>query len=102
MSTNGYNSCLVFVASFLSLSHWLPTHLYTLPYTLATPYNATHTNPLVNTLATIIWGCRYALVRCCKTGHVVVYRPYPNNNGNSYGNSFVNAYSNPKSSTSDL
>ena len=30
------------------------------------------------------------------------YRPYPNNNGNSYGNSYGNAYSNPKSSTSDL
>ena len=26
------------------------------------------------------------------------YRPYPNNNGNSYGNSYGNAYSNPKSS----
>ena len=30
------------------------------------------------------------------------YRPYPNNNGNSYGNSYGNAYNNPKSSTSDL
>ena len=30
------------------------------------------------------------------------YRPYPNNNGNSYGNSYGNAYSNPKSSTSHL
>ena len=30
------------------------------------------------------------------------YRPYPNNNGNSYGNSYGNAYKNPKSSTSNL
>ena len=30
------------------------------------------------------------------------YRPYPNNNDNSYGNSYGNAYSNPKSSSSDL
>ena len=30
------------------------------------------------------------------------YRPYPNNNGNSYGNSYGNAYNNHKSSTSDL
>ena len=30
------------------------------------------------------------------------YRPYPNNNGNSYGHSYGNAYNNPKTSTSDL
>ena len=30
------------------------------------------------------------------------YRPYPNNNGNSYGNSYGNAYSNPKRSTYDI
>ena len=66
MSTNGYNSCLNSVATLQRLSHWLPTHVYTLPYTLATPENAMHLNPLVNALATLIWAFRYALVRCCR------------------------------------
>ena len=30
------------------------------------------------------------------------YRPYPNNNGNSYGNYYGNAYSNPKSCSSNI
>jgi uncharacterized membrane-anchored protein YitT (DUF2179 family) len=38
---------------------WLPTDLYALHYTLATPKNATHPNPLVIALATPISTFRY-------------------------------------------
>jgi hypothetical protein len=43
LCTNGYICCFTSVATFQHISHWLPTHIYVLPYILATPKNATHT-----------------------------------------------------------
>ena len=46
-TTNAYNRGSNSVAILQRLSHWLPTDLYVLHYTLAMPKNATHLNPLV-------------------------------------------------------
>jgi hypothetical protein len=50
----------------------LPTKLYALHCTLATPKNATHYYPLVNSLATPILSFRYRYICCCREGPLVV------------------------------
>ena len=58
-STNSYNGCFKSVVILQRIISWLPTDLYALHETSATPDKATHLNPLVNALATPKWTFRY-------------------------------------------
>jgi hypothetical protein len=60
LSTNAYNCSWNSVVSLQRFIYWLPTGLYALHYVLATPKNATHYYPLVESLATPKWVFRYA------------------------------------------
>jgi hypothetical protein len=43
LRSNGYKRCLTSVPTLQRTTHWLPTLIYALHCTLATPKNATHT-----------------------------------------------------------